>query len=672
MKKLYSLLACGSALLATGTVAALTLPQFSMSEVNLHPGEAQAITAEISRGVPASRIVKHEAPRKESADEAVPACVKVESMISEDFHLWEKGTNQIPDSERIVDDENFLHTMMSVPDQDWILFDVYQAGQAAYLGFDEVGDDGPGYISTPVVDVTGDNVAYRLRVTAMNVNPDAQEQNLQNFFLDEEQSIFAGASAQPLLYNEWSTVEWIGKTDCKKLRAMVMGWRGKVLINNIEFDKLIYPLASPKVTDVEMKDIDQVKVTWNAVEGATSYVVEVTKDGESMGISTVGDVTETVVTTTVEPEVTYLVKVTAYNGEDCSYPGFKGTELQPQSVGSTVALEATDVTENGFTANWEAAQSAAQYLVYPTVNHTATADGETFFLLQDYFANVPEANDAYNPALICPMLGMGGDLNRYMGCYGWSSDFCIFMRLMPEMPALVLTNMYAMYGLPGYIMSPSYDLSVGGGKVKISGMGMSSEDDVVLTASLVDSKTMQPYSSEEIEVTPRGDAFEVTLENGRPDSSIMLVITDAAGEDMVLVPYLTISVDLNEGESIIAPLPTVVTPDASTSYSFECPVNDCNLYSYRVQGFFGNVMGLASDPVAVNVDTKVGEVADNGAKVAVEGSDVVILNPAGVQVYAYSADGRVVAASSDAEIRVSGYKGLLLVRIGEKTFKVVR
>ena len=663
------MLVCGGILCATGALASVSFPKVSLDNFKAEKQGTVILNAGSFDGIPVKKIVSQEAPLKVASEETIPACVKVENVVSEDFHLWVKGTNEIPDSERIEDTDEWLNTMMSHPG-DWILFDVYQAGQAAYLGFDEVGDDGPGYISTPAMDLSGSNVAFRLRVKAMNVNENAQEQNLQNFFLDEANSTMVGASAQPLAYKEWKTLEWVQQTSTPLVRAMFFGWQGKVLVDEVSIDKLIYPLDTPKVNSIEMANSQAVKVSWTAVEGATSYQVSVVLDNETVGTATVGNVTEAVINAPIMSDVTYVAYVTAYNGDDCSYTGVKGDELTPGNIGVSVATEATNISEDGFTANWETTEGAAQYLVYPVVSHTSTENGETFMLLEDSFKNVPETNDNYNPAIVSPFLGMG-NINRFMSCAGWSTDICFFFQLMPGMPGLVLMNTYAEMGLPGFIMSPVYDLSVGGGNVTVSGMGMSAEDDVVVTASLVDMTTGEEYSSADIDLSIFGDEFEVTIPDGRKNSCIKLVMTDYAGEDMVVFFSLNISVELNKGESITAALPTVIT--SGTSYDFDYPVDSDNSYSYSVQGFFGDVFGTTSNVVKVdNSTSKVSFAAASLAKVNVTEGGIEINNPENCKVNAYGIDGRQVISSTDSKIFLNDYKGLLIVKIGDKVFKVMR
>lgn len=652
--------------------ASITFPSITLTEKGLESKNLQAVNPEVFKGGPATRFLQ-EVTGTRAEDSSIPSCVQVETLLDEDFDLWVKGTNEIPDSQQV--DEDAIQDFLKYPG-DWIFFDVYEAGKAAYLGFDEVGDNGPGYISTPVFSVAGANIAYRLKVKAMNVNANSQTQGLQVFFLDESTSMMVGASTRPLLYEEWSICEWVGQSSTEKLRAMMYGWQGKVLIDQVTLEKLVYPLDTPKVLSLEMLDLDQVKVNWTSVADASSYKVDIYKSysaSEQEYLSSVTVEGESGVVTlpeNIEAEISYIAYVTALNGENESYPGAKGSTLSPNFVATSVALPATEVSQEGFTANWEKTSNAATYMVFPAVNHTNVDGTETFFLLEDDFQQIPETNDSYNPQIVCPLLGYDVSMDRYMAVKGWSTDICMFARLIPEMPSVILTNQYALYGLPGYIMSPKYDLSVGGGNVTVSGLGMSAAGDVILTIGLVD-ETGEIYSYEEAEVSPMGDMFEVTIANGQENSSIMIWISDAEDEDMVLIPSLYISVDLENGESIEAALPTVFVDSPATSYKFDYPVNADNTYSYSVSGFFGDKYGDESNVIVVDAaSSAVKDVVESLVSVSTNGGVLTVNNPENLDVTVYGIDGLVLASSSDNQITVEGYKGIVVVKAGEKTFKV--
>lgn len=688
MKNLYKISAIALSLCATGAVAEVSFPGLDMTSVKdvIANASNKENVSEFS-GKPSLEQLKAFASTQtraeESTDSELPKGVVVETVLNKDFSDWTAGTPEAPDSENVADDQALYDKLLGA-DSGWTVFEAFQAGGNMYLGMDEVGDNGPGYFMTPEYDFTDPKVAYRFRVTAMNVNSNARDQALQVFFLNqnpgEEGGQMFAASTQPMKYNEWSVCQWEGRVPAqyKYARAMVLGWQGKVLIKNVTFEKIIYPLAS--VSDIKLSyESGKLTATWNAPEGATSYKASaymVTEDETvEIGSTTSSEPSASFEIYLNENAIRYYVTVVALNeaGEE-SYPVSNYAEIKPDEVGDAVALDATDVSEKGFTANWEAISNAARTLVYPVQTHKATASQE-YALLNEDFSNVPMDNDSYNPAMICPAMPAMTNTNMdlMMSRAGWNTDLCFFFRPAPEMPCLVLSNMLAAYGMPGYMLSPVYDLSVGGGNVFISGMAFSAADDVVLTFFLVDADTMERYASKDVEITTDLGFIDLTIEGGKPNSRIMFYMTDCAEEDQLAIPSLAISVDMNEGEEITAPLATEFVAAPTTSFDFTYPVDADNSYSYTVQGAFKELMGEVSEAIEVKAGQSgvATAVAGNGRAVLIGGA-LSVTNPDGEKVTVVSADGKVLASSSDRQLTLTVEPGAVFVRIGKKAFKFVR
>ena len=685
MKNFHKIPALALSICATGAIAGVALPDFDIASVRTRLTDISS-KENISKysGTPTLDQLKAFASgqtrTEEVSDAQLPKGVVVEKVLDKDFSDWTAGSLDTPDNVSVGADDTLFDKLFGA-DSGWSVYQAYQAGGNMYLGYDEVGDNGPGYFMTPVYDFTDPKVAYRFRVTAMNVNANAQEQGLQAFFMSQKPGEDSGqiiaASAVPMKYNEWSVCEWVGKVRPADsyVRGMALGWQGKVMIKNITFEKLIYPLAS--VSDINLSyQPGKLSTSWSAVEGADEYKA-------TLYVSTQDDTVEIGTVKTSEPAAAfdmflseaaekYSVTVVALNeaGEE-SYPTSNYAELAPTSVGDAVALPATNVSAEGFTANWEAIADAGRTLVYPVQYHKAT-ETQQYTLLNEDFSNVPEENDIYRPAQIIPMMGMG-NMDLMMSRAGWSTDICIFFRLTPEMPSLALTNMFAEAGLPGYLLSPVYDLSVGGGKVFISGMAMSGADDAVLTFFLVDADTNEPYASEDVEVNTNGVLIDIDLEGGRPNSRIMFYMTDYADEEMIVIPSLSISVDMNAGQQITAPLPTEFVAAPATSFDFSYPVDSDNSYSYTVQGVFKEIIGEISDVIEVSGDsTGVAEAAAGNGHAVLKGNILDIANPDGEKVTVVSADGKILALTDDTAVSLKVAEGAVIVRIGGKCFKFIR
>lgn len=608
-------------------------------------------------------------PKKEPAVVITPN-VKTEVVVNEDFSKWTKGTATDPNPDMVTDEE--AASLMNYPG-DWTLFRMYEAGGNGFMGFDEVGDDGPGYIMSPAVDVTeGETSYFRFTARVKNVNENAQDQGLQAFFMNGEESSILFGSTKTMVYDEWTECEWIGR-GCSTLQPMVFGWKGKVLIDSYKIEKLIFPLATPVVTSATYTEDGVILLKWNKVEGATSYKIEVQGGSDTVYTTETGDTDSCVLDFIIDPSMmSYVFYVTAVNGEDMSYPGYIAETPSPETVGTAVALDATDITADGFTANWQKADYAARYLVLPTLTHKAKTAGEQFFYLNELFANVPENADAYNAIQIAPMLGMGGT-DLYMSRAGWTIDMGVFMRMIPEMPALALTNMYAAYGLEGSLTSPVADYSVGNGTVKVSGMALSATDDVVMTCGFIDADGNM-YSSQDFEITVEGTEFDVELTGGKADSRFVLKITDATEEgDMALIPYLNIYTTLNEGDVVTVPAETVFVDNNTDNARVEVTVDEYNNYSYSILGYFSaKIMGGISNSIDVSSDPNAVEaIGSASASARIIGGILRISNPESVDCTVYTADGRLVFSTSDADASFTVERGSYIVRLGDKAVKLV-
>jgi len=605
---------------------------------------------------------------KRNVSPVVNSTVKAETIIDENFEKWAKGTQEQPSSEQVTD--GMAAQLMSYSGE-WVLFDMYEAGGAGYMGFDEVSDDGPGYIKTPAVNIKGTDTqgVYRYTVRVKNVNKDAQEQAFQAFVMDEASSSIVAASTQPMIYNEWSECKWIGATSSDAVSFMGFGWQGKVLINHLKVEKLIYPLSTPNVMSARLDTDGSIRVEWEKVEGATSYKV-VISGGETEPEMTVGDVNVcNIPLDEFDPQATYVAYVTAYEGEKLSYPGYVTCDLEPEQVGTAVALDATEVDADGFTANWEEARFAAKYLVLPTLTHKATVT-ETFNILDEKMKYVPATADLYNPVMVSPLLEMGG-ADIYWSRAGWTFDLAIFANMTPGMPAIFLSNQYKAYGIVGSVTSPVTDFSVGGGKVKISGFGASAADDAVMECSFIDASG-EVYSSASFELTTTPSNFSVELDGGKADSRLCISMGETAGEEQIYFTELNISTELAPGENISVPAETVHIDDNVTSGRVECTVDDNNSYAYRVQGYWSaNKMGDPSNSIVVGNPSSVKSVENNSSAYVVATSDgIFIANPVGHDCTVFTLDGKLLYSTSSNSVQIALDKGIYLVKIGKKVFKI--
>lgn len=669
MKKLITLtssLLCAAALIAGSTDFALDM-KFKNAEPALSSKQKEVFKSFMGNSYTnAAAIAATKVQAKAQAQ--LPPGIKIESVLSEDFSKWTEGKVGEPAAEYVTDE--FAATAMDYPGE-WTLWHINQAGGTAFCNFERTDEDDPGYVKTPAIDVSGGQGVYRITCRAMNANPNAQDQLLQGFFLDETVSQIRFASAQPLVYNEWTECEWIGTGGLKELSCMLFGWKGLVYIDWIKVDQLIYPLDSPADVNAFLSNATKIDVTWGKVDGATGYKVELVDDeGNTLASEETGDTDATTLSARVDGETTYRVYVTALNGENYSYPGGWFGEFEAGEVGAATALAATDITENGFTANWTAADFAANYRILTRYTHTAETDGEEYVLLDEYFKNVPAEANEYNPLQFIPLMGMGG-FDMYMSRHGWDTDAAVMMNMGGVMPGLILMNMYASAGLKGQLISPVGDFSVGNGTVYLKGMGLTGADDAIITFGFVDS-TGEMYASTEFELSTEGDMIDAELTGGKADSRLVMYISDAAGEEMAFFPNLNMTMKLNAGETMSFTYDTYVADGEDTSMKIETPFAQNDKYEYAVQGYFSkDNLGKISDFVTVTRGTvSIDSAIASGASVSVDGNAVTVVNPGCEAVAIYSVDGCKKYDGASESVSVALEKGIYVVCVGDRTFKV--
>lgn len=600
--------------------------------------------------------------------------VKGDTIMNENFSAWTAGSQAQPSSEMVED--SMAPQLMSYPG-DWTFFRMYEAGGAGFMGFDNIGGDGPGYIKTPGIDIRdndGQTGYYRYTCRVKNVNADVQDQLLQTFIMDEANSQIISASSKPMTYDEWTECQWVGSSSTSSMSFMSFGWMGNVLIDRLVVEKLIFPLATPKVISADLNDDGTVTLKWDKVEGAKSYSisVEVTFGDEPVAEMEVGDVDTCVIDINgAHFDQNFSFYVTAHNGEEISYPGFLLEALYPDEVATPEALPASNVSADGFTANWQASAFASDYLVLPRQQHTAT-EPETFYILNEDFRNVPEDADEFNAIQIAPLMGYDG-MDLYFSRAGWYSDMAMMVRFeeLGGLPIFAISDQYAMMGLPGQLVSPVTDFSVGGGKVTVSGIGQSAADDVVMALQLMDASG-EIYAEQEFEFTPRTNMFNVSVEGGRPDSRLVIkMIESQEGGDVALFISLDVTVDLLAGETVTVPAPTVHADGRVTSADVKCEVNENNIYSYAVMGY--NTASLVSQPseyVDVNKGSAVMTLAGKDAKAFISGGILNIVNPSAAKCDIFTLEGKHVATSSAKNISLAVEKGIYIVKVGNKSFKL--
>lgn len=534
--------------------------------------------------------------RKAKANESIV-------LIDETFDKWTAGSNDEPDGVIVeADDQEAVDALCD--EAGWTAFLCSQAGGAVYQSYDEVGDDGPGYLMTRDFDMTKNQGVFRFSARVKNVNPNATAANLQYFVLnnDPQHMEMKQANTLHMEYGEWTDVEFVAHVNTEYTAIMFYSWSGKVLVDGVKVEELLYTLDTPSNIQITPVSGNAIKVSCDPIEGATQYTFDaVSRNSSNHYLATVS-----------EPEVTFegwfdakedvIVRIVASNDTEDSYEGVTyGPLVYDGVIDAPVALDATNVTENGFTANWEPSLWANTYEVALIRNHTVGDEPETIYYMQEDFSEVTlDINDPSSTLMTTD--GNPVSLDPYMNAKGWNAYLVSLSTGM-----LALTNIYEAFGFPGMLFTDEKDFSYGGGKVRISGMGMTMADDVVMKVGFAEKLNTSMGTSynfldgaQEFEMSPSGSMFDVEIEGGTESSILLIKMVDASPSgDMAVFATLNISAEAAPGDQFSSAFATVVAPSDATSYDVEVAFPAGDSFTYSIVGKYGNNASEASEIVTV-------------------------------------------------------------------------
>ena len=580
-------------------------------------------------------------------------------LVHESFDKWTAGSNDAPDA-TIIDAENqeAVDALFETPG--WTAFLCSQAGGAAYESFDEVGEDGPGYLMTPDMDITQNQGVVRFITRVKNVNENATDYNLQYYVLDNnpEKPGIISANVLPMQYGEYTTVDFICHADTKYLTIMFFSWKGKVLVDEVEVQDVIYALDTPSNIQVQATSGTSIKVSCDPIQGATQYTFTAfSRKNSEDAITVTSAQPEAIIEGYFDASEDVIVYVTASNDSgDQSYMGAGyGPIAYTGTVETPMAMPATNVTNAGFTANWEASTWSNSYELSLVRTHTVGEGGELVYYMNEDFSEVTLSADDPSSTIMTSD-GQPISLNPYINAQGWNVYLASVSTGM-----LALTNMYEAYGFPGMMVSDPMNFSYGGGKINVSGMAVSYVDDIVMKVGFAEvSQSLFGTSytfldgAKEFEITTAGCMFDVEIEGGTDYSILLLQMVDASPSgDMAIFLNLNMYATAQPGDQFTGNYATVTLPGTATSYDVEVEFPAGDVFTYSVVGKFGDNISSPSDVVTVEAP---GTVALDRMQVNAEINAIFTL------------DGRRVAAKNLSELR----DGTYIVRSAKGSAKMMK
>ena len=450
--------------------------------------------------------------------------------------------------------------------------------------------------------------------------------------------------------------------------AAVQGDKTSPLSESVTIES---PIEAPTALPATNYSATSFTANWEAVEGASSYLLSVLYEGES-DIEYVFENKEVQGTSYDVEDLTagivYYYQITAKMSDgSVSQPSEMVAALP--TLSKPVVKEATDITATGFTANWEPVEFANVYLATLYKEHTAKAD-ETYTIANASFEGLESTGTLESPETFFDAY----QLTREDGAYGW---YISMAATIPE--AMGLDNSFAMFFGPSFMYSPQGNFGQAGGKVALTLDVVAPADDnlLVMFAEIVDNMLTPIESSvKSIPVTPTMTEQKVTLEGGS-DGDVILIFSENDGN--VFFGSLKVDVDLKAGAKFSTTEDAVVAETNSCSFK-DLTVVDGDVFAYDVMAAYvadsnNIVYSEISDKMEVQLSSSVASVAPAMAAVNVINGIANISNPAMEDVAVFGIDGKCIFTDNNGSESLSvelPAVGIYLVKVGTEIFKVIK
>lgn len=677
-------------------------------------------------------------------------------IVEEDFSKFTAGSETAPDATDLADVEtgDISADYTQVPG--WSGGAVFQAGGSAYIGF--YGGD-TGWLNTPILDFSANNGTFTITFRAKSALTSGDELNMLLLYPGEQ---YATSSQSVILTNEWQEYSISLSQGTAESYIQMWTYDGESFIDDIKISA--EGLSAPQNLTVSKYMGTSAELSWDAVEGADSYLLNVyyfsmetwdyayllkeepvtgtsytiegldPNEGYYFDVAAVqGDkispLSESVsIVSPIDPPTplpatnysatsftanweavegasSYLLSV-LYEGESDIEYVFENKEVQGTSydvedltagivyyyqitakmsdgsvsqpsemvaalptLSKPVVKEATDITATGFTANWEPVEFANVYLTTLYKEHTAKAD-ETYTIANASFEGLESTGTLESPETFFDAY----QLTRQDGAYGW------YISMAATIPgAMGLDNSFAMFFGPSFMYSPQGNFGQAGGKATLTLDVVAPADDnlLVMFAEIVDNMLTPIESSvKSIPVTPTMTEQKVTLEGGS-DGDVILIFSENDGN--VFFGSLKVDVDLKAGAKFSTTEDAVVAETNSCSFK-DLTVVDGDVFAYDVMAAYvadsnNIVYSEISDKMEVQLSSSVASVAPAMAAVNVINGIANISNPAMEDVAVFGIDGKCIFTDNNGSESLSvelPAVGIYLVKVGTEIFKVIK
>ncbi len=600
-------------------------------------------------------------------------------VFSEYFDSFTEGTANSPAEEEIS--ANGVVDASLTGSFQWKGRGLHSAGGAlAVLHFEKSDWMGPyevvGYIECPYTDVRLDGGSFTVRFKAKSLPADGAKVHIEVYDPYTSNAIDAAVVD---VTDSWAVYEvplvhpgYGNHLAYVQMASEANDW----LIDDFEIVQNYEGLMPPVAHFAKNVSYEQFTANWNPVPFATGYLLS------AFSVDEKGNriyVVENQPVDQCEHTVTGTVRGTDYyytvQSTNASYTS---VETEPIKVhvpldflDVPVVLNATDISETGFTARWEPVFRAMGYIVNLKRSHVALSDEDCTVLHEDF----SKCENEYGYSQ--PFYGKTDDVTNMPG---W-----IFPEYWSRYDSGMLgfSNMYHAYE-DIYVESPVLDLSNAGGKFSVKVQVVGEKGRTVTLSSNGMAKTYKLESDR--------DDFEMVYDNGS-DNTVLRFSYDGKGD--LYFDDIEISQTIKTGETVTEQIGVFNTADetipksgdvARTEYVFtglDLRPGDSFVYTVKAwswslgeDGVWGpTVYSDVSLPMTVNMgNSGISVVESEEIVVRSVASDIIVntLEPLDVEIY--NVEGRLCGSyriGSGSTVIESPVHGFAIVKAGSCVFRVM-
>lgn len=344
-------------------------------------------------------------------------------------------------------------------------------------------------------------------------------------------------------------------------------------------------------------------------------------------------------------------------------------EIVNHHIPAPTLLPETNITSNGFTANWNALEGIDEYYFQFYARHTAQYD-ETYFFVDYDFSNVISYGTTEDP-----------EIPDEISCeYG---SWFVFLPVYIN-NAMGVSGAFNDQDYYGYLSSPEYDLSSSNGTFSIAFSLKGTTDDYV-TVNLINSKgeiaDVQSISLPDNE----WNEFEFQMDKGDKQSVIEIIYQ---GSDNLFIDDMRVFQELPTGTKVTTPLIQKLCYETSVDVSIQEHYKYDELF-YQIYGI-KNIYALDNETNEYYVSNAMYGDLSEPRFVTLSGEDIKdiktqspasahfnkgqlnIYNPDNEMVSVYSINGVCVyRAIADGQVELNLTHGTYIIKIGNKAIKAI-